>query len=477
MNKKLFLSVLTVILPLLAGAQALKGSYFLDNSLNRHELNPAFAPRANYFQLLAIGNIGTGMGSNLEIPTFLYPNNGELVTFLHPSVSLRDFDRALARHPHMDAEFNTTILGFGFYTKRKSYWTFDLDVRANIDGDLPRDMFMFIKKGAGTSGESYNVGNMNLYASAGIQASLGYSRDIFKGLRVGAKARVIAPLGYAAVNLEKMTVNTGADKWTLTTEGYAHAAVNGLDISMPAGEKTPVAEFDQGRFFSNGVVAGFGYSFDLGAEYVLELGTLFDGLSISAAVTDLGQIHYKDNAVSSFKSGDSVEWTGFQNVNVNNLELEESLNEFLKNAQESLLNLSEMKHDGGFTRSTMPRVHIGVEMPFLKRSMSVGLLYSARMSHSYTRNELTLSYNLNPCKWFAMGFNYSFLNSTRTLGFLMELTPRVGPAFYIGCDYIPLEFAPASFVPMINLLPTSLRLNLNFGIAFQVGGKTTKSKE
>lgn len=476
MNKKIFIAVVTLVMPLLAGAQALKGSYFLDNSLNRHELNPAFAPRANYFQLPAIGNLGIGMSSNLDIPTFLYPNNGELLTFLHPNVSYSDFDKALAQHPQIDEEFNTTILGFGFYTDKKSFWTFDLDFRTNIDADLPRDLFLFAKKGAGTSGQSYNIGRANIDASAGLQASLGYSREIIKGLRVGAKARAIAPLAYAAINIENANLKTGHDKWSFTNECYVHAVSNGLDVSLEDGKNSAI-EFDLGRMLSNGVFAGFGYSFDLGAEYVLELGTFLDGLSVSAAVTDLGQIHYKEDAMSSFKSCGTVEWAGLQDVSIDNFGLEESLNEFLESAKESLLNFSEMKNEGSFTRSTMPRVHVGVEMPFLKRTMSVGLLYSARVSHSYTRNELTLSYNLNPCKWFAMGINYSFLNTAKTLGFIMEFTPRVGPALYIGCDYIPLEFAPASFVPMFNMLPTSMKLNVNFGLAFHMGGKTTKSKE
>ena len=291
---------------------------------------------------------------------------------------------------------------------------------------------------------------------------------------MGGKARVIAPFAYAALNLEKLALNTSQDKWTITTEGYAHAAVNGLDLSIPQGEFMPSFGFDLNRMLSNGVVAGFGYSFDLGAEYVLELGTLFDGLSVSAAVTDLGRIHYKQDAVSSFKTGGSVEWAGFQDISMDNLDIESSLNQFIEDAQENLLNLSEMDNELGFSRSTMPRVHVGVELPFLKRSMSVGLLYSARMSHSYTRQEMTVSYNLTPCKWFALGVNYSFLNATNTIGAILELTPRVGPAFYIGCDYVPIVFAPAPFVPVLQMLPTSLRLNLNFGIALHLGGKTTK---
>ena len=67
-QNKIILVVFMLLLPLLAGAQVLKGSYFLDNSINRHKMNPAFAPRANYFQLPIIGNTGVGVYSNLDVP-------------------------------------------------------------------------------------------------------------------------------------------------------------------------------------------------------------------------------------------------------------------------------------------------------------------------------------------------------------------------------------------------------------------------
>lgn len=464
-------------MPLLAGAQALKGSYFLDNSLNRHEMNPAFAPRANYFQMLGIGNMGVGAMTNLDVPTFFYPRFGELMTFLHKDVSVKEFDAALPKYPHLDVDMNTTLFGFGFYTKRLSYWTFDVDMRMMVDADLPRDLFMFLKKGTGSTGQSYNIGNVNAYAMAGLQASLGYSREIISGLRAGIKARFIAPLAYAGLNLENVRLDTAKDKWTLKTEGYAHAAVQGVDMSIPQGETMPSMEFDLNRMLANKVLAGMGVSFDLGVEWTLNLGTIFDGFSVSAAVTDLGVIKYNSNAVSSFKTAGSVDWVGFQNVAMDNTDFEASINDFVENAKEQLINLEEMDNSAGFKRSTMPRFYVGAEMPFLRKSMSVGILYSARMSHSYTRQELTLSYNLNPCKWFALGVNYSFLNTAHTMGFILELTPRWGPAFYIGADYLPITWANAPIVMgdgTFNMLPLSMRLNLNFGIALQLGSKHLK---
>lgn len=473
-NIKIFVALVCMMISVASNAQALKGSYFLDSSLNRHELNPAFAPRAGYFQLLMLGNAGIGAMTNIDVPSVLYPKDGKLQTFLHPDVSIKQFDRAFPKNPHLDAELSTTLLGFGFYTKNKAFWTFDVDVKTNLDTDLPGDLFRFLKNGTGVAGGSYNIGNFNLYATAGLQASLGYSRDIMKGLRVGAKARVIAPLGYAALNLENVRLNVSEDKWQFLTEGYAHVAFQGLEATPVEGEKMPEVSFDAANFLRNGAIAGLGCSFDLGVEYTLEVGSIFDGLSVSAAVTDLGMIRYKPNAVLSYSTKGMVEWTGFNDVKLEeDMDMSAMVDDFMEDAKSGLLNFSENKK-AALLRSTMPRVYVGAEMPFLKRKMSVGLLYSMRKSHSYARNELTLSYNLTPCKWFALGLNYSFLNTMKTMGFILELTPRVGPAFYIGCDYIPVEFARADFVPVIGMLPMAYRTNLNFGFAFQTGGKVTK---
>ena len=482
-RKHIYAVAVLLIMPLIAGAQALKGSYFLDNSFNRHELNPAFAPRANYFQGLGIGNIGVGAMSNLDVPTLFYPKNGELLTFLNKGVSVKEFDKKLPNHIHLDTEVSTTLLGFGFYTKRLSYWTFDLDIKGMVDMDMPRDLLMFVKKGVGTDGNSYNIGNVNGYMMAGLQASLGYSRIIFNGFRAGIKAKFIAPIAYAAMNLENVRLDTSYDKWTITTEGYAHAALLGLDVSVPENEVMPsVGGFDLNKTLAGGVLAGMGVAFDLGVEYTLNLGTIFDGLSVSAAVTDLGMIKYKGEATKSFKTSGSVDWTGFQDLNSDNLEFESTIDEFMQKAKEELFNLSEVNTVSGFTRSTMPRFYVGAEMPFLKRSMSVGLLYSSRLSHSYARHEMTVSYNLNPCKWFALGLNYSFLNTANTMGFILEFTPKAGPAFYIGGDYIPVagfkvpSMSQSLGLPL-NILPLSMRLNLNFGIALHLGSKHLKKAQ
>ena len=325
--------------------------------------------------------------------------------------------------------------------------------------------------------------NINAYATGSVSAALGYSRDIFEGLRVGAKVRVIAPVAYAALNLENMRVSTAKDKWTIQTEGYMYAAMQGLEMNIPQDESALEVNFDMDRFLQNKAIAGMGGSLDLGAEYVLNVGSAVDGLTVSASITDLGLISYKTDAVQGFSTSGKIEWVGFQDLSIDNHDFEALIEDFVNSAKEQL-NVKEENNISSFTRSTMPRVYAGVEMPFLRRKMSVGLLYSGRFSHSYYRQELTASYNLKPAKWFALGLNYSFLNTGRTMGAILELTPKAGFNLCLGCDYIPMAYASAPILSdkfgipeSMSLLPLSMRLNLHFGLSIALGGDRYKIAE
>ena len=459
MNRKnIAVAAFMLFMPLIMGAQALKGSYFLDNSLNRNKLNPAFAPSSGYFQIPVIGNTSVGLLSNLDLQTFMYPMNGQLYTFLNQNVSLADFDAALPNKPYMDVQTDVNLINFGWKTQRNSFWTVDLGVRVNADVDIPGDLFRFLKKGTGTEGSTFDLGSLNMNAAASLQASVGYSRDmsdVLEGLRVGAKARMIFPVAYMGVQLDKVNLVTGLDKWVIDAQGSVNTAAKGLNVAGPDGS------LDFGYEFG-GALSGFGYSFDLGAEYNLKFDGFINGVSVSAAVTDLGLIHYSASAAKSYNAGGSLEWTGFQ-VSMDEGAMDAAFEE-LGNAAKDMIKLKD-NGSSSFTRSTLPSFYVGAEMPFLNEKMSVGALYSARRSFAYTRNELTLSYNVNPINWFACGINYSFLNVAKTLGWILEFTPNKGPCFYIGSDYMFLEMAKAPESLGIGAIPTQWRFNLHFGLA------------
>lgn len=472
-KRTIIVAMLAALLPIGAGAQALRGSYFMDNSVNRNKMNPAFAPRSSYFQIPAIGNMSAGAVSNMGMSTFLYPSGEELLTFLHKDVSVEHFDKALAKYPRIDVDAYTNVLNFGFYNKHKAFWTFDLSVRAGVDVDVPRDLFMFVKKGTGTSGQRFNIANAHAYASASVQAALGWSRNVSEGVRIGVKARFIAPVAYAALNLDNVLLTTSEEKWTVETKGSLYGAMHGLELSLPEGEKIPQVGFDLERMLANKVLAGYGGSVDLGIEWQIVKKGFFKGLQLSAAVTDLGVISYMPEALTSYSTAGKLEWSGFQDVSMDNADFQAAFDDFLEEAEGELLNFKEEDVDGGLVRSSMPSVYAGVEIPILWNRVSFGLLYSGRFSHSYYRQEVMASCNLMPVKWLALGVNYSICNTRDTFGWLIEFTPKAGINLCLGCDYLPYKWTPAPILEsdVLTHLPTALAANVHFGLSLALGSK------
>lgn len=462
MNRKFFaVAAMMLLMPLMMGAQTLKGSYFLDNSLNRNKLNPAFAPQSSYFQIPVVGNTSVGIMSNLDLQTFMYPMNGQLYTFLNKNVTMEQFDAALADKPYFDMTTDVNLINLGWKGGEKGFWTVDLGVRVNVDTDLPRDLFTFMKKGTGTSG-TYNIGAVKANAAASVQAAVGYSRDLsdlVPGLRAGAKVRAILPVAYLGLDLTEVSLSTSPEKWIVATDGNLNTAVKGLEMTGADGKLKPTMNGPMG-------LSGIGFSFDLGAEYTYELDGFINGVSVSAALTDLGIVSY--SAGVQYRTNGQMDWTGLS-ISLQEGAMDGAMDE-LKNEFGNLLSLN--KHaDASFSRSTLPSFYIGAEMPFMDNKMSVGALFSSRKSYFASRNELTLSYNANPFNWLSAGLNYSFLNTTKTIGWIVELTPKTGPCFFIGSDHFFLSRAKAPENFPLNYIPMAWRFNLHFGLAVALGKK------
>lgn len=465
--RKIYIAIIMLLmLPMTMGAQALKGSYFLDNSITRTKLNPAFAPRANYFSLPVISNFGIGLYGNIGPADFLYPIDGTLYTYLNQKVSSEEFAKNLAKRPGMDFEVDTDILGFGFYTSKDAFWSFDMGLKLDGVFGIPRDLFMFTKQGMPNPEQVYSFSDFNIYQTSSLYASVGHSRDLskwVKGLRVGAKFKFYLPINHIGMTLGDSQLSMSQDKWTVKSDASAVVAASFLKLHPEALSGDADANLLDMNF-SNFGPAGYGFAFDLGAEYRLNIGSVVDGMTFSLAATDLGGYFFK--GVQQFSSKGEAAFEGLKDIELGQgMDMSESVNaimdEFL-----ALANLEEVTPEGSYSISTGPKIYAGVEYPFLKDKMSAGLLYSAKFGYSRMINELTLSYNLNPAKWFNFGVNWSFLNAYKTIGWMMEFTPKAGVNFFIGSDYTFMEVMPKIFLPV-----DKFWVNARFGLTFAVGTK------
>ncbi len=475
--KRLYLSLVICLLPLIAGGQALRGSYFSENSVMRNKLNPAFTPRAAYLGFGGIDNLGIGLTSNIGMSNFVFPSgSGSVLTFMHPDVSSETFLGKLPANPHFDVDVDTDILSLGFFTGKNSFWTIGLGLKVDAEVNLPHELFSFLKNGATTDPQEYHIRDLSVIQNAYAELSLGYSHDfsdLVKGLRAGARVKFLAAADRLDLRVNSLDLRMASDKWAVSADASADVMVKGVDVYM---KENGIPGFNTDP--SQLGLAGMGAAFDFGVEYRLHINRFFDSVRFSAAVTDLGFISYGSDAVQRFTSGNNAEFAGIDNIKFSEgLDFGETFNE-LKDDMLEILDFQETAGDK-VTSRIRPQIFAGVEVPFLWNRMSLGLLYNTKFGYTSRRDELTVSLNMRPGKWFNLGVNYSMLNAAKSIGWLIETTPRSGIGFFIGSDYTFLEFAKYSSLQLGDSgqeLPlyaplNQLNFNLRFGFHIALGNR------
>lgn len=94
----------------MAQATGNRSSYFLEGSVYRHELNPAFQGERNYVGMPALGNFSVGAQGTAGLGDFLYvKDNGDLMTFMHPDVSSKTFLNDLPRRTKLGINLNEKL--------------------------------------------------------------------------------------------------------------------------------------------------------------------------------------------------------------------------------------------------------------------------------------------------------------------------------------------------------------------------------
>ena len=461
--KRIYLLIIICLFPLIAGGQALKGSYFSEYSLLRNKLNPAFAPRSSYLGFAGLDNIGLGLTGNVGMSNFLFPSgDGTLKTFLHPDVSSSAFLDNMPANPHLDVDMDTDLFNLGFFTGKNSFWTVGLGLKADAEMNLPKELFSFLKNGAATDPQEYHIKDLSIIQNAYVEASLGYSHnfsDLVKGLSVGARVKFLAAIDRADVRINNLDLTMGSEQWNVKADATASLMAKGVDLYIND-DKTFGYDMNMAQLG----LAGMGAAFDLGAEYRLYINRFFDSIRFSAAVTDLGFINFSAPAVQQFTTSGEVNYTGLEGISLgSDMNFEETFNEITDQFME-FLDLEEVE-SGKITSRIRPQLFVGVEAPFLWNRMSLGLLYSAKFGYTSTRNELTLALNMRPGKWFNLGVNYSMLNAAKSIGWILELIPRGGISFFLGSDYTFLEVNPM-FIPV-----NELNFNMRFGFNITMGNK------
>ena len=461
MRKYIFTYLVLMMLPLAVCGQALRGSYFFDSSLQRVKMNPAFSPKTNYVTIPVLGDFALHVNSNIGVSNFLFPKNGELYTYLNQRVSTAEFLAMMPAQPRIQMALDMDLLGTGFYIGQKNFITVDVGERFDLRMDVPSELFVFLKDGMAK--DTYNFKDFTIHQNAYLQASVGYKRDLddlVPGLSVGAKVKFLAGIDRIDMKINDATVYMSQDKWELSTDAEGVIYGKGVNFQEPGpDESLPSIKLETDQLG----VAGWGVAFDLGAEYKLDLDIpVIDGVNFSASVVDLGTIIYSNGSATRLMSQGTAAFEGLKDINAE-FDIDESLKKIGADFM-ALANFQEVQGDQGGSAAVTPKAYVGVEAPMLNNLMSVGLLYS----YMYGISDLTASYNLKVKDIFNVGLNYSFLNTAKTFGFIMEFVPINGVAIFFGTDYMNLSYTPQG-LPVDKVI-----MNAKLGLQVTLGTKHIK---
>lgn len=425
LNRRIWLVAGSLLLGMTMHAQYLRTSYFMEGTSSRLELNPGLQPMRGYFNIPVLGSFNVGTSSNVlginDIVDVL--DSGEDI-FLNDDLYSR-----LKSDNRMNVNLKTDVLSFGWYAG-KGFWNVNVGLRADVGASIPQSMFEYLRRVNNTEDINGSFSNMNFNLNAYAEIGLGYSRQITEKLSVGGRVKVLLGIARAEMAVDNFDIYvddalTNGDYTELNPyQTYGSATVNarvsttmkggGLSFDETTGQ---IDGFDIDG--SNFGIAGAGFGIDLGASY-----KVWDNLTVSAAVLDLGFIKWKEGETTvAAPANGSFEVTG------------SNYQDFLDGDFLSMdrFNFVQDKEAAEDTKTTLAStILLAGEYGLLDNKLSVGAIYTARFAEPKTLNELTFSATYRPKNWFNIAASYSPIQAGgKSFGLALKLG-----ALFLGTDYM-----------------------------------------
>lgn len=451
-------SVMAVSMLLVASmslAQTSNSTYFLEGFNQRYQLNPAFAPERRVFVAIpGISNINIDAQSSVGLGNFLFQsasNPEMLTTFMSSDVDSKAFLDNLPDAASFNVGVNMDILSLGVGGKR-GFTMFNVKLRNNEQVNIPKNLFAFMK--AGLSPGSYLIEDLNVGSVSYLEWTLAHSHKITENLTVGLGLKFLQGLAYADATFESIEADLSGDIWQVRTDGTLMASIPGTGLKYNSEDKSIEGLAD----YSFKMPHSYGFAFDLGAEYDME--DIVEGLKITASITDLGLINWKD--LSKYSTvGTAVEFDGFNGIDVTGGNNDDVIDGVTSQFEE-MIKLDETASNASESVMLDATLRAGAEyaMPFAKWLSFSELLTVKTGLWPYVESRTSIC--MEPCPWFDVAGNYAVSTYGSSMGLVLNLHPA-GFTFFLAVDRLTAQLNP-QYIPINDFgLNFSLGLNLAFG--------------
>ena len=468
--------ILTIALLVLAGISAsaqqnLRTAYFLDGYTYAYKMNPALQGERGFFAVPVLGKASLGIESNLGLSSLVYPSaDGTLKTFLHPDVTSEEFLKNMRHKNLIMANADLPVVALGFRTG-KAYHTLDVSLRADVDGNLTKDLFRFLKVGASDGPTSWDISNFGARAQARAEVAYGLSLKFGEKVSVGARVKALMGLAKVDLTMDDMNLKMSSEEWAVKANGSA-------SIAGPVEVKTmdnDLIDFSSFALKSESEIIEYlkdpalGFAVDLGVS-----ADILEWLTLSASVTDLGMVGWK-NVMTASTPEASWSFDGFDDLSLNDDSAISDEFEALIGEFSDALNIKKDGFSEKMSTSISATAHLGLEarLPFYK-PLSIGLLGTHHFAGAYSWTEGRASVNWALLRIFAVSGSYAISTHGTSFGAACNIHLS-GLTLFAGVDsFLPLLNVTPSYIP-IDACNTNVALGLN--IAFgKYHGRYPKNK-
>lgn len=443
-----------ILLPTALRAQDLSSGYFVEDYTYRYQMNPAFGNSQNFISMPALGNLNVGLHGNLGISDVLYNVDGKTTTFMNPKLSSDEVLKNINDVNRIGTLDKIGILSAGFKAFG-GYNTVSINAVADVSVKVPGEMFNLLKNGV--ANKTYDLGDLRASGVAYGEIAFGHSRQVMKGLRVGATLKFMLGGGYMDAHMRNANLVLGENEWTVTTDADLRSSVKGLTYKTKVNDRT-------GHRYVNGIdvdgtgLNGFGMALDLGAVYE----TPVKGLTVSLALLDLGFISWNNDMLAT-TNGEKTFTTDKYTFNAD----DDAPNSFskewdrLRDDFSAIYELDDMGDQGGRTSMPHATLNIGVQYALpMYNKLTFGLLNTTRLAGDFTTTDFRLSANIAPCRIFSGGVNLGAGTFGASFGWVANLH-LTGFNFFLGMDRVPGKLCKQG-VPLSSNAQVTMGINFPF---------------
>lgn len=434
--KKIAVTIAAFAIAISAFAQDFETGYFLKSYSHVYRLNPALRPEKSFVSLPVIGGASMTVGGNIGLDNILYPlDNGKLGTFMHPEITT---DRALSglkSSNKMTFSGNINLLSLGF-KKGRAFHSIDASVRTMNDGNLPYELFSFMKRGLENS--RLDIPDVKFGSNVFLEVAYGLSLQVSEGLTVGARVKYLAGLENSWLKAKNLSVAEADGYWSVSGDAELSMALNGAEIEYREAPGEPSDIIDDIDVDDMKLFAGHGLAVDLGFDYEVN-----PSFRISASITDLGGISWKNDIVGK-TTGGTWEY---------NPDSDEPLEDLA-----NLLELHAVKPSDEF-RTLNATARIGAEWN-LNKSLSLGVLGKHRFG-MVSLSELRGSANLKLLGFLSLSGSVAVNDFGVCYGGAVLLDCKALTLF-VGMDSVPTKVTPQYIPVSSGTVAMSGGLNITF---------------